>query len=205
VNSNHQHPPRRRLGDVIFAVVVGRLVGAFSGLWRFQRFIGRLIGLGLALMVASFILPGLVFTLLSTAALWPVYVGGVFALWARRGGDRVGLKVYAERVSAAVAANRELVTKGVVLAAIAGLSCGVSALTTSGAGPWRALDLAVGVSGSLVVVAVCALERIARARTSAASAPRPRQSYVPDQPNRQRARLDAPGPRSSLNRTAGPR
>jgi hypothetical protein len=122
VNSSHHHPTRRGLGDVAFAVVLGRLVGTVSGLWRFQRFIWRLMGLGLGLMVVSFIVPGLVFTLLSTAALWPVYAGGAFALWARRSGDRVGLKVYAERVSAAVAANRELVTKGAVLAAIAGLS-----------------------------------------------------------------------------------
>lgn len=202
VNSNRQNSRRSHLGDVAFALVVSRLTGVFSGLWRFQRLIWRLIGLGLALMVASFILPGLVCTLLSTAALWPVYVGGAFALWACRRGDRVSLKTYGARVRAAAAANRELVRKAATVAGAAGAGVAANALTTGGAGLWRAGDLAVGVGVGLFVAAVGALELVARERTVPGARPA-RASMARVRPQRQRAVLDAPGPRSSTNRKAG--
>jgi hypothetical protein len=202
----------------------GWVTALFAGIWRAKRLIWALIAIAILLMAASFILPGLVARMLGTAVLWPVYVLGVFAVWAHRRGDRVSYREYIARLRTVTTVNRDVVTKAAALAAVVGLISAITNLVSGDIGIWRALDVAVAVSATLLVATVCVLELLtrngvggntrqvrqdaptqphaARQVTNETPGPRARTSRNQSVPATQPKRPDAPGPRSATHRKA---
>ena len=197
---------RRRQGQRFVLFGFGRTVFLLSLLWKFQRAILLMVGLAVALVAASFLVPPLIGWLAETAVLWPAFVFAVLASAAKLTGDRVDPREYFARLRTVAGVNRDLVGKGAVASGSIGLAVGITALVLDGASVLDALDLAVGGATALLVAVLGVLEVATRSggpRLAAALDASPR-ATAPDGGRAVRL-LDAPGPRSAANRKQDPR